>query len=269
MFFLKKILFKLMEFGLGLRPYFALQTRNPAFVNFRLSEAEAGAVRRALPPGYELRPLRFVASDPEPAYWVSYNLYELKYPRPELAMVRKVRCEINTFVRDAEGRDGVFVFCGSPYVSKEEGRSAMGRACDFAERLVAFIYGCGGLTRLRYELGGGELSAELDEGENRLAVRLPLAAGGGAGGAERLSDDYHRYNDVSFFNGGKTYDLVTVNSAFTLAALEGVAEGDLAGARVEGPFFRRAPDRVYYHRGEIGYLVNALNRPRAGRGAGP
>ena len=25
------------------------------------------------------------ASDPEPAYWISYNLYELKYPRKELA----------------------------------------------------------------------------------------------------------------------------------------------------------------------------------------
>jgi hypothetical protein len=81
MFWLKNALFELLEFGLGLRPYFAFKTRDPAFVNFRLSEAEAEAVRRALPAGFALRPPRLLADD-EPAYWVGDNFYELRYPRP-------------------------------------------------------------------------------------------------------------------------------------------------------------------------------------------
>lgn len=268
MLWLKKLVFKLVELGLGLRPCFALQTRNPVFVNFRLSEAESDAVRRALPRGFTLRPLRFAASDAEPACWVSYNLYEIAYPRPEMAAVRKVRCEINTFVRDADGRDGVFVFCGSPFVSREEQRSAVGAVCDLAERLVILLYGCGRLTRLRYEVTGDALRINLDERDVRLDLEVPLRPLNRAT-REKLSDDYHRFNDVSFFNSGKTFDLVTVNSAFVLARFEDVDAATLACHTVDGPFFRRPPDRVYFHRGAIGYLVSALHGPGRASGAAP
>ena len=266
MSFLRRLAFKFMELGLGLRPCFSLQTRDPIFLNFRLRDDEVDAVRRALPPGFTLRPLRFTAADAEPAYWVSYNLYELRYPREDMAQLRKVRCEINTFVRDADGRDGVFVFCGSPFVSREERPSAMGRVADLAERIVIALYGCGRLTRLRYELAGGRLRVELDEPESSLALDLPLAAPGGPA-AERLSDDYHRFNDVSFFAGGRSHDLVHADSRFTLATFEPIdpdAGPGAAPAAVAGPFFRRPPDRVYLHRGEIGYLVSALHTTRGG-----
>lgn len=260
MFLLKKLLFKLMELGLGVRPCFTLATRNPVFVNFRLSEEEAEAVQRDLPPGFTLRALRFTAGEGEPAYWVSYNLYELEYPRPEMAAIRKVRCEINTFVRDAEGRDGVFVFCGSPYVSKEKRRSVMGTVCDMAERLVIFLYGCGRLSRLLYQLTEDAIRIDLDEGGSRLRMDLALDAAR-PGPTQRLSEDYHRFNDISFFNAGKTYDRITVDSAFGRAAFERVGEAELAQLRVDGPFFQRAPDHVYFHRGDVGYVVSALHRP--------
>src|SRR4051812_37198116 len=99
-FFLKKILFKFMELGLGLRTCFSLETKDPIFVNFRLSPAEADRVRKSLPAGFKLCPIRFGQSDSEAHYWISYNLYELKYPKPELQHIRKARCEINTFVED-------------------------------------------------------------------------------------------------------------------------------------------------------------------------
>jgi hypothetical protein len=197
-------------------------------------------------------------------YWVSYNVYELAYPRPEMAAIRKVRCEVNTFVTDGHGRDGVYVFCGSPFVSREERRSVLGMLCDAAERLVIMLYGCGRLTRLRYELGEHTLRIDLDETDGQIALDVPLRPASGRR-AERLSDDYHRFNDVSFFNGGKTYDLVTANSAFVLAGFESVEldpsnASPQAPAPVAGPFFRRWPDRVFVHRGSIGYLVTTLNR---------
>ena len=257
--FLKRVIFKLMELSLGLRPLLPLETRNPVFVNFRLTDAEREAVAAALPSGYELRPIRFAASDLEPAYWISYNLYAIRYPRPELASVRKARCEINTFVRDATGRVGVFVFCGSPYVSREDGGSFWGKLCDAAERLVVLLYGVGRLTRLRYELDD-RLSIELAEDGHRITVDLEAR---GREGDEELSDDYQRFNDVSFFNGGKTFDLVSVNSSFSLARWNAIRGEEAAEARIEGPFFARAPDVIYYHRGDIGYLVSALHRGAA------
>lgn len=259
MSFLKRLLFKVMELGLGLRPYFSLQTRNPVFVNFRLSEAEALAVKQALPAGFELRAIRFVASDAEPAHWVSYNLYELRYPRPEMAALRKIRCEVNTFVRDAAGRDGVFVFCGSPFVSREEERTTMGKVADFAERLVIFLYGCGRLTRVHYELGEGDLRIDVDEPEAQLSLDLAHASGGAGG--ERLADDYIRFNDVSFFAAGRSFDEVSVNSAFILASFSAVDPALLGGVRARTSFFERPPDRVYVHRGDVGYLVSAMHRP--------
>lgn len=250
-FILKKLLFKFMELGLGLRTCFSLETKDPIFVNFRLSEAEAEKVRRHLPSGFRLEKIRFCQTDESPEYWISYNLYELKYPKKELQHIHKVRCEINTFVTDPAGRKGVYVFCGSPYVSREERPSFFGMVCDFAERLVVFIYGCGRLTRLKYRLEKESLSIELHEGENRLNLQGTVR-----GGEERLSDDYWRFNDISFFNDGKSFDLVNVNSAFFSAKFQEVSPGD---AKVEGPFFHRAPDCIYVHRGEIAYIVNSMN----------
>jgi hypothetical protein len=254
---LTRVLFKLMELSLGLRPYFSLRTRNPIFVNFDLSETERAAVQAALPSGFTLRALRFAASDGEPRYWLSYNLYEIRYPKKEMAKLRKVRCEINTFVSDASGREGVFVFCGSPFVSREEEPSAIGRVADLAERLVIWIYGCGRLTRLRFDLAPERLLVDLDEPENRMSLDIEVAS---VAGTDLLSPDYQRFNDVSFFNDGKTYDLVNVDSAFGRARLQRVDGALLAEHSVKSPFFERAPDVVYAHRGEIGYLVSALNR---------
>jgi hypothetical protein len=256
--FLKKLIFKLLELTLGLRPYFALQTRNPIFVNFRLSDDEAEAVRRALPEGFTLCPIRFTARDDEAAFWVSYNLYELRYPRPEMATIRKARCEINTFVRDAEGRAGVFVFCGSPFVSRGDGKSAIEKVADFAERLVLRLYGCGRLIALRFELTETSLQVALDESEAALAVDLALPHPT-AEPLERLSDDYYRFNDVSFFRGGQSHDLVSAGSEFVLARWEEVDRASLASVTARSPFFLRPPDRIYVHRGTISYLVSALH----------
>jgi hypothetical protein len=254
---LTRVLFKLMELSLGLRPYFSLRTRNPIFVNFDLSETERAAVQAALPSGFTLRALRFAAGDDEARYWLSYNFYEIRYPKKEMAQLRKVRCEINTFVSDPSGREGVFVFCGSPFVSREEQPSAIGRVADLAERLVIWIYGCGRLTRVRFDLAPERLTVELDEPENRMSLDIEVASGAGS---DLLSPDYQRFNDVSFFNGGRTYDLVHVDSAFGQAGLQRIDGALLAGHAVKSPFFERAPDVVYAHRGEIGYLVSALNR---------
>jgi hypothetical protein len=256
-FALKALLFKFMELGLGLKTYFSLETKDPVFVNFKLTDEEAARVRVALPPGFELQKIRFSETDSEPAYWVSYNLYQIKYPKKELQGIRRSRCEINTFVTDAKGRKGIHVFCGSPLVSKETRPSLIGRVCELAERLVIFIYGCGKLVPLVYELSDDKLRIEFDERGNRLRLRQKL---GPAAAAVRLSDDYWAFNDISFFNEGKTFDLVNVNSAFTSARFESLDGAELGELAVESPFFRRAPDKVYFHRGDIPYLVDALNR---------
>jgi hypothetical protein len=257
MFFLKKLLFKFMELGLGMRTCFTLETRNPIFLNFRLDAAEAERVRAALPPGFELQSIHFTRDDDAPAYWVSYNLYEIAYPKKELAAIRKARCEINTFVTDATGRPGVYVFSGSPFVSREEKLTLLGKICDLAERAVIFIYGCGKLTRVRYRLDPTELTVELNAAGNSIAVRQTLSPGVAEA---RLSDDYLRFNDISFFNRGRTFDLVNVNSAFLAARFEALPSAATRECRIAGPFVNRAPDRVYFHRGDISYLVESMNR---------
>jgi hypothetical protein len=255
MLFLRKLVFKLLELSLGLRPAFNLATKDPAFVNFRLDAAEADAVRGVLPPGFTLCALRFAASDDEPAFWVSYNLYELRHPKKEMAHIRKVRCEINTFVRDPSGRQGVFVFAGSPLVSAEEARDPIARVADMAERLVMFLYGCGRLVRLRYALGTADLRISFDEVGSKVDLEVPVPDVE----SERLSDDYHRFNDVSFFAEGRTFDLVSVDSSYVLARFARVDAAAVEAVRVTSPFFQRAPDAIYVHRGDVSYFVNALH----------
>lgn len=253
MFFLKRLIFKFMELGLGLKTFFALETTDPIFVNFKLSIEEADAVRKRLPSGFTPQKVRFTDEDPAPEYWVSYNLYLIKYPKPELAHIRRARCEINTFVTDAKGRKGILVFSGSPLVSTDEQPSAIGRICELAERMVIFIYGCGKLVPLKYELGRDKLEIAFEG----FSLRQPLIE---SKATTRLSEDYLAFNDISFFNEGKTFDLVNTNSRFTAARFHAIDGSALKDARVEGPFFKRAPDKVYYHRGDIAYLVDALNR---------
>lgn len=254
MFWIKKLIFKFMELGLGLRTCFSLETKNPIFLNFRLTPQECEKVRASLPAGFTLESVRFCESEQDSSYWVSFNLYEIKYPKKELRSIRKVRCEINTFVRDLRGRRGIFVFCGSPYVSKEQRPSLLGLICDFAERMVTFIYGCGKLTHLTYELSQDRLKVALSEGKNSLGVDEDLTKGELV--EERLSWDYLVYNDISFFNDGRTYDQVNVNSLFVSAAFSRMRSSTV----VESPFFKRAPDQILFHRGEISYLVNSMNR---------
>lgn len=239
-----------MELGLGLKTYFCLETRDPIFLNFRLSAEEIAKVRGALPPGFRLEPIRFSDEHSQPDFWVSFNLYHIRYPKPELAGVRRARCEINTFVTDAQGRKGVYVF--SPLVSKEDRPSAIGRLCELAERTVLWIYGCGKLLPLVYETTGGRVHVAFDEAAHGASANYGMN-----GTAERrLSEEYVAFNDISFFNGGKTFDQVNVDSRFALARFQRL-EGD--GAPVRSPFFNRAPDEILFHRGNISYLVDALN----------
>ncbi len=257
MFLLKKIIFKFMELGLGLRTCFSLETKNPIFLNFRLTADEADKVRRDLPPGFKLRAVRFVESDPEASYWISYNLYELKYPKKELAHIRKGRCEINTFVEDAGGRPGILVFSGSPYVSRETSPSLWGTICDLAEKLVTFIYGCGKLVPLTYRLGADSLEVKFREGGNVFALEQSLTGGGTPA---RLSSDYWRFNDISFFNGGKTFDLVNVGHSFYAARFESADPAGASTYEFASPYVgTRKPDAIYFHRGEIAYTVTSLN----------
>ncbi len=259
-FFLKKILFKFMELGLGLTTCFSLETKDPIFVNFKLSEAEANRVRALLPAGFKLCPIHFTDTDTERHYWVSYNLYELKYPRPELQNIRKARCEINTFVEDQLGRKGIFVFSGSPYVSEERQFSVLGTICDFAERLVTFIYGCGRLIPLRYDVAVDAVNIHFTHGENHL--RLDAGALESAFPKVALSTDYWHYNDISIFNHGKSYDLVNVGSSFYAARFLALPPDAIDGFKIISPLFagERKPDAVYLHRGEISYLINSMNR---------
>lgn len=262
MFFLKRWLFKSMELGLGLQPYFCLETEDPIFVNFQLRDAEVAEIQKSLPKGFSLQKLRFTASDEVAEYWLSYNLYRVRYPNPRLREIEKVRCEINTFVVDPSGRPGIYVFSGSPFVSREKRRSWIGSICDWAERLVICIYGCGRLTSLIYYLGENTLEIELDEERNRVSIRLPLNVPPLP--KKKLSAEYLRFNDLSFFNDGSTYDRVYVNNAFVGAEFQGLSSPQVTGVRCAGPFFDRAPDWIYFHRGSISYLVGALNRTPLG-----
>lgn len=243
-----------MELGLGLRTCFSLDTQNPIFVNFKLSDEEVARVTRDLPQGYKLCPIRFTEDEPQASYWISYNFYELKYPKAELASIKKSRLEINTFVEDSQGRKGVFVFCGSPFVSKEKKRSALGIVCDCAEWIVTKIYGVGQLISFDFSLSKQLQVAFITEG-HALNIESQVESGDGV----KLSTDYLKYNDISFFNHGKTCDFVNVNSSFYDAKFISLKNVHLMKA-CEGPYFKRSPDRVLVHYGEISYLVNSMNR---------
>ncbi len=267
MFYPKKLLLKFLELGLGFRTCFSLETKDPIFLNFKLQPNEAELVQKALPQGWTLQRIRFAESDKSSDYWISYNLYAVKYPTPELQHIKKVRCEINTFVTDPAGRKGVFVFSGSPYVSKEKKFDPFGVVCDMAERAVIFAYGCGKLIDLVYDLGPNSLSIECKEGPNNLRLSHDLKSEEDF--CERLSDEYILYNDISFFNSGATYDLVNVSSSFFAAKFREIDGSELEEFQLEGPFFSgRRPNKVYYHRGEISYLVIAMNRMPKIVGAG-
>ncbi len=246
-----------MELGLGLRTCFSLETKDPLFVNFKLSPSEIEAVQKKLPRGFRLVPVRFFESDSTPNYWLSYNFYEIHYPKKELQAIKKVRCEINTFVQDDQGKKGIYVFCGSPYVSREKKFSILGWVCDWAERTVCFIYGCGRLIPLTYELGQRKIQVHFADGENRVALEQPLPPEERP--EEVLSTDYLKYNDISFFNDAKTYDLVNVNSAFLSATFTCVDAHDLKGTSIRSVFLNRPPDRLAFHRGEITYSVVSMN----------
>jgi len=262
LFWAKKTFFKFMELGLGLRTCFPLETKDPIFVNFKLSPEEQARVQKSLPAGIRMEPVRFLEGDTEASYWISYNLYQLKYPKPELAHIRKGRCEINTFVTDAKGRKGIYVFSGSPYVSREQSFSVFGWICDMAERAVIAIYGCGQLIALEYGLGDRELRADFREGANQFTLTQDVTTSKVRSGLQ-LSQDYWRFNDISFFRSGRSIDYVQVNSAFYLARLDETDPDKLAKWDFSSPFFppeqRRRPDQILIHRGEIAYLVNALN----------
>jgi hypothetical protein len=259
MLLLKSILFKFMELGLGLKTYFSLETRDPIFVNFKLTPKEVEKVRQHLPAGLELQKVRFAEEDTEAEYWVSYNLYQIKYPKKELQSIRRSRCEINTFVRDSKGRKGILVFSGSPFVSKERRPSLIERICQLAERMVIFIYGCGKLLPLTYELSDRALKIEFDDPKNALSLRHSFGDVG-TPAHHRLSEEYWAFNDISFFNGGKTHDFVNVSSSFYSARFHRIEGHVLEQYRLRSPFLDRRPDRVYFHRGDIAYLVDALNR---------
>lgn len=241
-----------MEIGLGLSNRFLLETSNPIFINFCLTPEEAKRVRAELSPGFTLQKIRFCENDPEQQFWLSYNAYELVYPKKELQSIKKIRCEVNTFVTDEHGRAGIYVFAGSPFVSKERRFSILGHICDFAERLVQLVYGCGRLASLDYRLQD-KLHFSLSTKFHSCVLEVSLSEGK----SDRLSDDYHRFNDISFFNSGRSWDAVFVDSRYLRARFGSVCTGLPI---VTTPFFERAPDVVYYHRGKLAYLVDAMNR---------
>ena len=248
-----------MELGLGLRTCFSLETKDPIFVNFKLTQSETEKVKKLLPSGFQLMSIKFTDMEETPSFWVSYNFYDLKYPKPQLAAIKKSRLEINTFVQDCYGRKGILVFCDSPFVSRETQKSLLGGVCDFAEWLVTQIYGCGSLTKLEYQLTN-RLKVSLITNTQKVAIDLPLTE---KESHEEigLSSDYFQFNDISFFNHGKSCDYVNVNSSFLQAKFFSVPL-DTEGAQpiIENSIFRRRPDVILAHRGEIAYLVNSMNR---------
>lgn len=261
MFFLKKVIFKLMELGLGLRTCFSLETKDPIFVNFKLSPAEIESVKALLPPGFVLKPIRFTEDEEISSYWVSYNFYQLKYPSPKLAGIKKSRLEINTFVEDSQGRKGILVFCDSPFVSRESVKSLIGQVCDFAEWLVTKIYGCGQLIGLDYHLAE-RLRVSMYAKNQKVNLDLPVPEQEHKPSIQ-LSSDYLNYNDISFFNQGKSLDFVNVNSSFIEARFFSVpldCKEPQYQLTMESRLFARKPDVILAHRGEIAYLVNSMNR---------
>ncbi len=255
MHFLRKLIFKGMEFGLGLKTYFCLKTLNPIFINFKLTPEERELLQKKLPPGVKLQPIQFWASDTQAEYYLSYNLYAIEYPKKELQHIQKVRCEINTFVTDPHGRQGIYVFCGSPFVSKEMKLSFIQWIVDIAERVVMWIYRVGELIPFQYELTKNHITIDLQTREHELVINSNLSSLS----QEALSEDYQRFNDYSFFNGAKTFDRVNTTSDFTLARFYQLDPKTLQDVRVRNPFFNRAPDSLHFYHGSIPYLVDALN----------
>jgi hypothetical protein len=127
---------------------------------------------------------------------------------------------------------------------------------------VIAIYGCGRLIPLEYGLGETELRAEFSEGANQFTLIQDVAAAKLRDDLQ-LSEDYWRYNDISFFRNGRSIDYVQVNSAFYLARLDETDPRNIKDWKFSSPFFpkeaQRKPDQILVHRGEIAYLVNALN----------
>ncbi len=259
MFLVKKLIFKFMELGLGLKTYFSLETKNPIFINFKLTPEEVDKIQSQLPPGFTIQRVRFTHLDENPHYWISYNFYELKYPKPELASVKKARLEINTFVQDAQGRKGIFVFCGSPFVSVENRWTVLGSICDFAEWLVTKIYGVGRLVPIQFNVGD-KLKVGFKSSVHSVNIEADIQESNPQD-KSRLSRDYWEFNDISFFNQGKTCDYVNVNSSFYSAEFFKVNMEQVTEPCVS-PFFKRVPDEIWVHRGEISYLVNSMNRCR-------
>lgn len=260
-FFLRKLLFKCLELGLGLKTHFSLETRNPIFINFRLSSTELQAVQDALAPGYSLQKIRLLDSDIDSDYWLSLNLYEIRYPKKELSSIVKSRCEINTFVSGPNKLKGIYVFCGSPFVSKHTGAGILGYICDVAERIVMFIYGCGKLVPLEFQLTNSLLTLKVTT--SGITADLAASVSTGSSNKEKsyskLSDDYLIHNDISFFNRGHTFDRVTSNSSFSLARFTSFTPDSLLEWTLQTPFFSRKPDSVFYHLGNITYTIDALS----------
>jgi len=247
-----------MEMGLGLRTCFALETRKPIFINFKLSALEVAKVQKSLPTGFKLRPIKFTDKDLTAEYWISYNLYEILYPKKELRHIVKTRCEINTFVETPLGLKGIYVFCDSPYVSRETESTPLGRICDFAERLVIFIYGVGRAIRLTYQLSAENLRVSFASGTNEIEL-LHHFSETEKTPSEALSPDYWAFNNISIFKQGQIFDQVYVNSDFYAARFQRVAGNALQKFSMRGIHFNRKPDEVYAHGGPITYLVNAMN----------
>jgi hypothetical protein len=256
-YFISKLIFKFLELGLGLKTFFLLETESPIFIHFNLTEEETNRLKQALPKGFSLCPIRMTESQIEPRYAISYNAYRILYPKAELKDVVKARLEINTYVQDSFGRKGILVFSGSPIVSKETGSNPLGKICDFAERLVIWIYGCGKLRPMKYQLSEKDLHFQFSDQDHQIDISLALPS---TTSDEPLSKEYWQHNDISFFNQGRTEDFVFVNSRFYETKFRKVSESELSKIKISGPLFKnRSPDALFYSHQKIPYLVNALN----------
>lgn len=239
---------------MGLKAYFSLETRNPIFINFRLSSEERLKVEKDLAQGFTLQPIRLLETDPEPYYWLTLNAYNIRYPRPELKSVSKSRLEVNIYVCDAKGRKGIYVV--SPYVSKEMGGSILGKICDLAERLVMGIYGCGNLVPLEYAISNSNITFRI----HKDGISADISSGWSGGDLVKMSRDYIIHNDISFFNRGRTRDRVLTDSRFSLGRFVSPPREAFEKWSCKTDYFNRRPDSVFFHIGEISYTVDALNR---------
>lgn len=265
MVWIRRSLLKLLELGLGLKPYFKLETLNPLFLNFKLQGDELERLRRLLPPGYEPEPLRFMESDDERHHRVSLNVYEVVSPDPRLRRLTRSRLEINAFVRDSEGSRGILVFHDSPFVSRSSCTTFLARRSDAIEQMVIALYGCGSLRDLSYELQERSLGLSLSSPSVEIRTEgasLPILE---QDEGLLLAADVWRFNDNAIFNGGRTRDFVFVNSSFRVARFQSLPVDLCRQIRVKTKIFERSPDEVLWHRGPIDYLVCSLNAAEAFR----